>query len=156
MQAVVEQSDSCGPAPHARTIRGGRADGVVAGGNLAVLTSLVGTPYAPDLSGSILVLEDTGERTYRVDRMLRQLLLAGLLGECQAIVFGECTDCGEQTESGSRTLDEVLYEMADLLDVPCIAGVPVGHIADQWTLPLGAPAHVDADKLMLNISPSDQ
>lgn len=151
-RAVVERTDSCGLAPNARTIRGGRAEGILAGGNLAVLTALCGTPYAPDLSGGILVLEDIREPTYRVDRMLRQLYLSGMLHEVRALVFGACTDCRDTTESGTRTLEELLSEMADLLSVPCMMDIPVGHIADQWTLPLGATAELDADARTLNVA----
>jgi muramoyltetrapeptide carboxypeptidase len=150
--AVIGVGDPCGAAPSARVLRGGAAEGVLVGGNLAVLTSLVGTRYAPDLNGSILVLEDIDERTYRIDRMLRQLQLAGLLANCRAIVFGECTDCAEGTQSGSRSLDEVLLEMAELIGIPCVAGAPIGHIDDQWTVPLGAYAHLDADALTLTVT----
>ena len=152
LRAVVLLEDPAGRAEQARTIRGGSAEGVLAGGNLAVLTSLVGTPFAPELDGAILVLEDIGERIYRVDRMLRQLYQAGLLDGLRAILFGECTDCSAMTESGERSLDSVLGEIADLLHVPCIAGAPVGHVAEQWTLPLGAVAALDADKCVLEIS----
>ncbi len=151
VRAVTAQGNPAGRAEQARTIRGGSAEGVLAGGNLAVLTSLVGTPYAPDLDGAILILEDIGERTYRLDRMLRQLYQAGLLEGCRAILFGECIDCSEQTESGTRSLDTVLAEMAELLGIPCVAGAPIGHIAEQWTLPLGAAARLDADSCVLEV-----
>lgn len=151
LRAVVEGGDPAGHAGASRTLREGRAEGILAGGNLAVLTALAGTPYAPDLSGCILVLEDIDEYTYRIDRMLRQLYLSGLLEGCRAIVFGECTNCPETTESGARTLDEVLGEMADLLHVPCLAGAPLGHIPDQWTLPLGAAAVLDTGAHALNV-----
>jgi muramoyltetrapeptide carboxypeptidase len=154
-RAVIDQTDPCGEAAAARTLRPGRATGILAGGNLAVLTALTGTPYAPVLDGAILVLEDVDERTYRVDRMLRQLYLAGALEGCRGIVFGVCTGCDERAESGSRSLDEVLREMADLMQIPCIAGAPVGHVDDQWTVPLGAIAHLDADERTLNVV-SDQ
>jgi muramoyltetrapeptide carboxypeptidase len=149
--AVTGAGDPCGEARGARVLRGGAAEGVLTGGNLAVLASLIGTPYAPDLDGTILVLEDIDERTYRIDRMLRQLYLAGMLTDCRAIVFGACTDCAEQTQSGSRSLDEVLREMADLVGIPCVAGVPVGHIDEQWTVPLGSYGRLDADALTLNV-----
>ena len=106
----------------------GRARGRLAGGNLALLAALVGTPYAPRFDGAILVLEDVNEAIYRVDRMLRQLLLAGSLDGCRAIVFGQCTDCPEASDDGCRSLDDVVGEMADILRVPALAGVPVGHI----------------------------
>src|SRR4029079_16357718 len=127
----------------ARVLRGGSAQGVLAGGNLEVLSALAGTSYAPRLNDTILVLEDIDEAVYRVDRMLRQLLLAGLLDGVRAIVFGACTNCPEASDDGARRLDDVVGELADLIGVPAIVGAPVGHIDDQWTLPLGAPAALD-------------
>lgn len=150
-RAVTQSSDPCGAAPEARTLRHGVAEGVLTGGNLAVLAALTGTPYAPRTDGAILVLEDIDERTYRIDRMLRQLYLAGALNGCRGLVFGHCTNCGEHAESGSRTLDEVLLEMAELLQIPCIAGIPLGHIDDQWTIPLGAHAQLDAGARSLTV-----
>lgn len=150
-RAVVAQADSCGTAADARIIRGGRARGRLAGGNLALLAALCGTPFAPDLRGTILVLEDINEAVYRIDRMLRQLILAGALDGCQAIAFGHCTDCREESDDGARTLDEVLGETADLLGIPCLAGIPVGHISSQWTIPLGAIAELDVDARRLNV-----
>jgi muramoyltetrapeptide carboxypeptidase len=150
-EAVRRRGDPCGTAPDARVLRGGRAAGVLAGGNLALLAALAGTPYAPQLDGAILVLEDVNEAVYRVDRMLQQLLLAGLLDGCQAIVFGHCTSCPEESDDGARRLDDVVAEIADALHVPCLAGVPVGHIDDQWTLPLGAAAELDAEGKTLSV-----
>ena len=147
-------ADPCGTAEGARVIRPGRARGRLAGGNLALVAALAGTPVAPDLDGAILVLEDVNEAVYRVDRMLRQLLLAGALRGCRAIVFGHCTNCEEKADAddpGSRRLDDVLAETASLLGIPCLAGVPIGHIADQWTLPLGADAEVDATNGCVNV-----
>jgi muramoyltetrapeptide carboxypeptidase len=152
--ALVHGGDSCGPAPGARVLRGGNAQGVLAGGNLALLSALAGTPFAPRLANAILVLEDIDEAVYRVDRMLRQLLMAGLLDGVRAIVFGACTNCPEAADDGARRLDEVIVEIAEALDVPAVAGVPVGHIDDQWTLPLGAPASLDADRRTLSVLPN--
>ena len=114
---------------------------------------MTGTQFAPGLADAILFLEDVGERTYRVDRMLRQIYLSGALDNCRAIVFGECTDCNDDTASGTRELDEILMEMADLVGVPCVAGAPIGHIDDQWTLPVGARAVLDADARTLSVLP---
>lgn len=127
-----------------RTIRGGEAAGRLAGGNLAVLTALCGTPYFPDLRDTILILEDIGEAVYRVDRMMRQLMLAGVMAGVRGIAFGHCTDCAEEAGDGSRSLDDVLCEIADTLEIPCVRGVPIGHIDDQWTVPLGSVAELDA------------
>ncbi|MGK2936101.1 MAG: S66 peptidase family protein [Gemmatimonadaceae bacterium] len=153
LAAVSEGTDPCGAAPNARVLRGGSGEGRLVGGNLALVAAMLGTRFAPDLEDCILFLEDVGERTYRVDRMLRQIYLTGGLNGCRGIVFGECTDCPESTASGTRELDEILTEMAELVDVPCLSGAPIGHIDDQWTLPVGARARLDADARTLNVLP---
>ena len=155
-RAVVEQCDSLGTASEARTIRGGRARGVLAGGNVALLSALAGTPYAPRFDGAIVVLEDIDEPVYRIDRMLRQLLMARMLDGAAALAFGACTNCPEAADDGARRLDDVVAETADLLGVPAVRDIPVGHIADQWTVPLGAEATLDADARMLTVAPSVQ
>jgi muramoyltetrapeptide carboxypeptidase len=152
--ALVHGGDSCGTAADARVLRGGSAHGTLAGGNLALLGSLAGTPYAPRFTDAIVVLEDIDEPVYRVDRMMRQLLLAGLLDGVRGIVFGACTNCPEAVDDGARRLDDVIGEIAALLGVPAIIGAPVGHIDDQWTLPLGAPASLDADRRTLVVHPT--
>ena len=151
-RAVVEQADSCGVAPNAREINAGVAEGRLVGGNLAVLTSLCGTPFAPDLSDGIVILEDINEPVYRIDRMLQQLMLAGAFNGCRAIVFGECVKCPDDAGGGGRPFDEVLGEIAHSLGVPCLAGIPVGHIAEQWTIPLGATATIDTAKRALTVT----
>ena len=141
--ALIEQRDSCGVAPAARTLRPGRATGRLVGGNLALLAALVGTPFAPDYSDAILVLEDVGETTYRIDRMLQQLLLSGALSTLAGIAFGEFTDGTSESDDNWRPLDELLAEVADRAGVPAMAGIPMGHVDDQWTIPLGATAELD-------------
>ncbi len=148
-RAVVQGRDSCGVAGRARTLHGGRAVGRLTGGNLALVAALIGTPYAASLDGAILLLEDVGEAVYRIDRMLRQLRLAGALRGLRGIVFGAFTDRGD--EADALPLDDVLQETADALAVPCIAGAPIGHIDDQWTLPLGAMAELDADARRVSV-----
>ena len=154
-RAVISQTDSCGAAPNAREINAGAAEGRLVGGNLSLLSSLCGTPYMPDLTDGILILEDVNEPVYRIDRMFQQLKLAGVLNGCKAIVFGNCTSCPEDAggaEAGGRQFDEVLGELAHSLGVPCLAGIPVGHIADQWTIPLGAMAELDTPTRTLSVT----
>lgn len=151
-RAVVRQVDSCGTAAKARTITGGKTEGTLAGGNLAVLASLCGTQYAPDLSDSILVLEDINEPVYRIDRMMQQLKLSGMLRGCRGIAFGECVKCPDDAGGGGRSLDDVLGEIVRELKIPCVIGIPVGHINEQWTIPLGAMAAFDADACSLNVT----
>jgi muramoyltetrapeptide carboxypeptidase len=154
LRAVVEQTDSCGVASGARVLRSGRARGRLVGGNLALLASLVGTRYAPDYGGALLVIEDVGEANYRIDRMLRQLELSGALDQIAGIVFGHFTEGSDPSDVSARRLDEVLAEAADFAAVPAIAGAPIGHIADQWTIPLGAMAELDADACALRVLPA--
>jgi muramoyltetrapeptide carboxypeptidase len=153
-RAVVDHADSCGVAPEARVLRDGTASGRLAGGNLALLAALVGTPWAPNFDGAIVVLEDVNEAIYRIDRMLQQLRLAGIFRGARALVFGDCCNCPEESDDGARTLDDVLLELAEALEVPCVAGVPVGHIEQQWTIPLGAEAELDAGARRLTVVPA--
>ena len=151
-RALIDGVDPCGTAAGARVLRGGKARGRLVGGNLALLAALVGTPYSPDYDGAILVIEDVGEPTYRVDRMLRQLELSGALGVVNGIAFGHFTEGTDPADAGSRALDDVLREAAELAGVPAIAGIPMGHIADQWTIALGAVAELDAEALTLHVA----
>jgi muramoyltetrapeptide carboxypeptidase len=151
---AISGRDSAGTAGAAEVLHGGRARGRLIGGNLAILSALSGTPYAPDYTDAILVVEDVNEAVYRIDRMLTQLRLAGALQQCRAIVFGQFTDIPQDSPEetpAARSLREVLREVAESVGVPCIAGAPIGHVTDQWTLPLGAPAELDADARTLRI-----
>jgi muramoyltetrapeptide carboxypeptidase len=150
-RALVRGIDSCGVAPSARSLRSGDAIGRLEGGNLAVFAGLVGTSYLPSLDGALLVLEDVNEPVYRIDRMVVQLRLSGALRGVRGIIFGQCTNCPEESDDGARRLDDVLFELATWLRVPCLAGVPVGHVADQWTFPLGAIAEMDADARVVRV-----
>lgn len=151
VRAVTTDHEPAGAAPDAACIVPGRAEGRLAGGNLALVAALTGTPWAVSFRGAIAVLEDVHEATYRVDRMLTQLRLAGAFVGCRGILFGHCTDCPDSSEDGRRTLRELLTELGRALHVPTLQGVPVGHIPDQWTLPLGAMATLDAGAHTLQV-----
>ncbi len=128
-----------------RTIRPGKAQGRLLGGNLTVLTALMGTSFLPDFSGAILFLEDVDEAEYRIDRMLTQLALGGVLRRVAGVVFGQCTNCRATGSSyGGFTLSEVLSQHLEPLGVPVFQGALVGHIADQFSLPIGIRAEMDA------------
>jgi muramoyltetrapeptide carboxypeptidase len=150
-RAVVQGTDSCGIAPAARTLRSGRAQGRLVGGNLSLLASLCGSRYAPDYDGGILIIEDVDEATYRIDRMLRQLMLTGALSKLAGIAYGQFTEEGGRANATSPSREQLLRETADLAGVPTLAGIPVGHIDDQWTIPLGAMAELDADAKSLHV-----
>jgi muramoyltetrapeptide carboxypeptidase len=128
-----------------RTFRAGKATGRLLGGNLTVLSALVGTPYLPDFTGAILFIEDTNEAEYRIDRMLTQLTLAGILGRVAGVVFGQCTDCVADGPSyGGFTLSEVLQQHLAPLGVPAFQGALFGHVPNQYSLPEGCRAEIDA------------
>jgi Uncharacterized proteins, homologs of microcin C7 resistance protein MccF len=127
------------------TLRGGLAEGPLLGGNLSLLQCLVGTPHLPDLDGAILFLEDVGEDLYRVDRMLAHLRMVGTLARLAGVAIGRFTDLERSMSDGALGFDEVLATYFLPLGIPVACGFPVGHIDDQWTLPLGVRARLDAD-----------
>jgi muramoyltetrapeptide carboxypeptidase len=127
------------------TLRGGVAEGRLAGGNLTLLQCLIGTPYFPDLDGAILFLEDVGEDLYRVDRMLAHLRLVGALRRLSGVLIGRFTCLERSGRDGALGFDEVLASYFGPLGVPVAYGFPIGHIDAQWTLPLGILARLDAD-----------
>jgi len=129
-----------------RTFHPGKASGRLLGGNLTVLAALMGTGWLPDFSGAVLFIEDIGEAPYRIDRMLTQLALGGVLGRLAGVVFGQCTDCGASGPSyGGFTLSEVLQQHLGSLGIPAFQGAQFGHVANQFSLPVGVRAEMDAD-----------
>ena len=123
-------------------IRGGEADGPLFGGTVTQLTASLGTPYAFDPpAGCILFLEDVNERPYKLDRMLTQLRLAGILARARALVFGEMRGCDES--SGEPCALDVIRTFAQDFPGPVITGFPSGHTTGPcWTLPLGVRVRV--------------
>lgn len=149
---TVQNGTSCTLwAPESQVVRSGVATGRLAGGNLALVASLCGTPWAVDFTDAIVVLEDINEATYRLDRMLTQLRLANAFDRCRGFAVGQFTECPDTTEDGRRPLSAIIGEIADALQVPTLSGIPVGHIDEQWTLPLGALATLDADARTLHV-----
>ncbi|WP_447936830.1 S66 peptidase family protein [Thermomonas fusca] len=128
-----------------QTLRGGRAVGELLGGNLTVLTALAGTPYLPDFSGRILFLEDVGEAPYRIDRMFSTLKLMGALDKVAGIIFGDCSDCNPGDGYGSLTLDQIFDDYILPLKIPAYRGAMIGHIREQFIVPVGGKVEMDAD-----------
>ncbi len=156
LRAATSRKDQpAGAAPDAVTLVKGRARGRLTGGNLSLLSALHGTPWQPSYEGAILVLEDVNEAPYRIERMLLQLRLSGDLQKCAGIAFGQFTSPTEDASIGgkSRSVAEVVAEAAELAGVPAISGIPLGHIDEQWSLPLGAAAELDSDSKTLTILP---
>ena len=104
----------------------------------------MGTPFQPEFSGRILFLEDVHEAPYRIDRMLTQLKLAGVLDEVAGIAFGKFTE-SENTKN-SFSMEQVLRERTLDLSVPVIRGLMIGHVEDQAIIPVGAMASLDGDR----------
>ncbi|MEO1589843.1 MAG: LD-carboxypeptidase [Cyanobacteria bacterium J06632_22] len=127
------------------TLTPGRARGRLYGGNLSVLSGIVGSPYLPDMTGAILFVEDIGESIYRIDRMLTQLKLAGILDQLSGFIFGQCTNCGPGADYGSLTLPEVLQDLIRPLGIPAWSGAMLGHVEPIVTLPLGVEVDIDAE-----------
>ena len=122
----------------------GTATGILAGGNLSIIASLAGTPYALQGKGKILVLEDVNEPSYKIDRMLNQLWQSGLLQDVEAIAYGNFINC--PADPGDFTTEEILAYYAALAGKPAIKGFPVGHGTENATLPLGTKAILQSDK----------
>ena len=127
-----------------QTIKAGTARGRLIGGNLTVMTAILGSPYVPSTEGAILFLEDVGEDLYRIDRMFTQLKLAGVLDRIRGFVFGTCAECGPGEGFASLTLEEILADHIKPLGVPAWFGAMIGHQTPQWTVPVGAEAEMDA------------
>jgi muramoyltetrapeptide carboxypeptidase len=144
-ERLIELLESTAPAADLtglETYVDGTAEGPLLGGNLSVLTRLLGTPFLAPLEGAILLLEDVGERPYRLDRMWTHLALAGAFRQVRGIVLGEFIGCEEKEADFSSA--EVLRDLAAATGLPCAAGFPIGHGARNQPLPLGVRVRLDA------------
>jgi len=131
-----------------------RLQGTLWGGNLALLSALVGTPYLPRVRGGILFLEDVNEPAYRVERMLIQLLQAGVLGRCRAVLLGAFAPMPVQPNDNGYDFAAVVDFLRQRLGVPVLTGLPFGHVPRKLTLPVGARArlHVHDGRIELAFS----
>ena len=129
-----------------QTITPGVSRGRLLGGNLSVLASIVGTGYLPDWDGAILFIEDVEEKLYRIDRMLTQLRLAGILQKVNGVIVGNCSNCEPGDGYGSLTLEEILADHVKPFGVPAWSGAMIGHVSRQFTLPEGLEVEIDAGK----------
>ncbi|OYT93884.1 MAG: LD-carboxypeptidase [Burkholderiales bacterium PBB3] len=108
------------------------------GGNLTVLTSLLGTPYFPAVKGGVLFLEDVGEHPYRVERMLTQLLHCGVLKTQKAVILGQFTDFKLTPHDRGFKLQSVVDRLRSQLKIPVVTNLPFGHVSTKVMLPVGA------------------
>ncbi|MBM4238037.1 MAG: LD-carboxypeptidase, partial [Gammaproteobacteria bacterium] len=128
-----------------RAITRGKARGKLIGGNLTVLTAILGSPYVPDFRDAILFVEDVQEAPYRIDRMLVQMKLAGILEQIKGFVWGTCSKCTPGEGFGSLTIPDILDDHIKPLGVPAYYGAMFGHVGKQFTLPVGVQVELDAD-----------
>ena len=129
-------------------LRGTRAlatTGTLWGGNLTMLTHLIGTPYFPHIDGGILFLEDVNEEPYRVERMLYQLHHSGVLARQRAVLLGHFVEPKASESVTGYTLDTAIEHIQRISGVPFFSGLPLGHVRDKLTLPVGAPCELTID-----------
>ena len=145
-----------GPMPmgeNVETLQGGKAKGILCGGNLSLVCDSLGTPWEIDTRGKILFLEDVGEKTYRIDGMLTQLRNAGKLDDCAGILLGYWTDCEPEYPDRTLTIPEIIEEVVLPAGKPVLSGLACGHSLPTMSLPLGATVVMDADAKTLEVCP---
>ena len=158
MSVENERSAATRPEFQLHTIRPGVATGRLIGGNLSVLSALIGTPYAAEIENHLLFLEDVREPPYRIDRMLTQLQQAvGMRGErdglrhAAGIMLGIFTRSSATDGSASLTLEEVLDDHFGTLPIPAVSGYSFGHVPHQFTIPIGINARLDTKSQTLTL-----
>ena len=139
--------------PYLRALGQGQARGETVGGALWVLCMTVGTPWQPDLTGKILLLEEIGEPPWRMDAMLTHLRQSGVLKQVAGVAVGELVDCDWSPEHPETPfvlmLEDVLERQLGSLGVPCVYGFPFGHGRNKVTVPFGIDATLDTDSQTL-------
>jgi muramoyltetrapeptide carboxypeptidase len=130
----IADNDYSTPGSDQKTIH----NAVLWGGNLSVLVSLLGTPYWPQIKGGVLFLEDVNEHPFRIERMLTQLLHAGVLARQKAIVLGQFTGIRLAPHDKGFKLPTVVAWLRSQLKVPVLTGLPFGHVPTKVLLPVGA------------------
>ncbi|MDR3058767.1 MAG: LD-carboxypeptidase [Prevotella sp.] len=136
------------------TITPGKVSGELVGGNLTLLSAMMGTPYQINLKNKIVMIEDVGEEPYRIDRMLTQLIASGELAKARGIVFGVNNDCdiSEKTNApNSFTLREVIEDRIKPLNIPAVHGLSFGHISNNFTFPIGIEAELDTMSMTIKL-----
>lgn len=135
-----------------KTLTKGTAEGELFGGNLSVLSGLVGTEFFPDPQGKILFLEDVEEEPFRIDRMLTHMKLAGIFSKLNGIIIGKYRDCIAEEPDFSFTIEEVFDDHFTNFHIPVYRGANIGHIRDKFTVPIGINAKMDADKCLFELT----
>ena len=142
-KSKVKYENKLGDAP-IKTYSGGQSKGALFGGNLSVITSLIGSGYLPDWNGKIVFLEDVKEEPYRIDRMLMQMKLNGVFDQVNGIILGNFRKCFAEEPEHSFTLEEIFEDYFMNHPVPVFYGAQIGHTLNKFTLPIGADVLMDA------------
>ena len=141
--------------PHGETlepVRSGDAEGLLLGGNLSLITRMIGTPYLPSLDGAILFVEETGEPPYRIDGLFAHLKLSGVLDGLNGLVLGAFTEWEPTTSSPSLSLEQVLDDYTKDLNCPVARGLVYGHFPVKNTMPIGVMAHLNVCSNVASLS----
>lgn len=138
--------DSFGPGDGIRVLRAGEGFGSLIGGNLSLLVNLLSTPSDFETKGQILFFEDYDERLYRIDRMLVHLKRAGKLSNLSGLLIGGMTNITDDPILFGSSIEERILELCSAWEFPIVCGVPFGHVARQYPLPIGCPARILADE----------
>lgn len=123
-----------------------RCEGTLWGGNLAMVASLVGTPWCPKVVGGVLFLEDISEHPYRIERMLYQLHHAGVLAQQRAVLLGDFSGYALGPNDRDYDFDRMVAHLREVIGVPIVTGLPFGHCRDKLTLPVGGHASVESGR----------
>lgn len=137
------------PQNDAKTVQGGVAIGEMSGGNLCLISDLIGTPYEVDFKDKIVFIEEVDEPPYNIDRMLAQLRLGGYLEQAKGFVFGHFTDCNK--EEDEPEIDDLIQEYFQFLDKPVLTHFACGHQFPFINLPIGLKVRLDANKQEITI-----
>lgn len=147
----AEQLINADDAYQPYVIRGGSAEGFLSGGNLCLLAAMAGTDFGVNFRDKIVFLEEVGEKPYRIDRMVTQLMQSADLHLAKAIVLGVFEDCQPKNDLYSLGLKETLEFLFKPLGIPVIYGFSFGHVQQICTLPVGIKARLDADRMELTL-----
>lgn len=126
--------------------KSGQAEGILLGGCLSLVSHLIGTPYSPDYSGSILFLEDVGEKPYKIDRYLAHLKQAGVFNQISGLILGNFLDCTAEEDEVSFDLDEILDDYFSGVSYPVIRNFPYGHGDIKFSMPVGVKTIIDTKR----------
>jgi muramoyltetrapeptide carboxypeptidase len=139
LNALAGRTDFCWPFQEEQVLKHGTASGVLTGGNLTCFVHTIGTPYFPNLEGSLLMVEDCGEALYRLDRLFTHLKLSGVLDRISGLILGQFTDCGEQDK-----IWEMVLSQTESFHFPVICNLPFGHGSENKVIPFGISYQINS------------